>query len=245
MKKKFKDLNHVIDEILKSQEASKLDDEDLEAEDEEENYEIEDETEDVEDVDKSEDTEDVEDEKEDVNKEEDEEAEDEDDSEYMELDEVTEEVTNRIMANVKDYIEELLDNKLASVKENEEDIKGLSEVVDKSLKIIKNLDREISRASEREAREDVIKSLRNKVDDMDRLMKSRRSFTNNKELDLVERFQKSMSIEDLSNKERAEILSRQYQAGNTNINLSDITNAELGKSLSPNAINILEKSINM
>jgi len=92
--------------------------------------------------------------------------------------------------------------------------------------------------------EDVYKSLNDKVDNLDKLVKSRKSIANKKDIEVVERFEKSNKLENLSKSQVAEILSKSYQAGNRNISLADITNAELGRNISTGALEALKNSLN-
>lgn len=245
MNKKYKDLDQAIDELIKSSKTENLD-EDLEDE------ELEEPTETVEDeVEKSEDDteeleeepiDDVDEEVEEEPVEEEEEVEEpeeesEDEDGYMELDEVVEEVTNRIMDNIKDYINEILENK------EEPTVNELASTVEKSLDIMKLINEKIdSEIADREEN-DMVKGLSAKVDNLDKLVKSRKSYSNNKNLEVIERFDEKRDVEDLSKSERVDILSRAFQAGNKDINLVDITNAELGRTLSNNAVRVLRNSI--
>lgn len=249
MKKKFKDLNQAFDELIKSSELEDLD-EDEKEEDVPEEVEDTEELKESEELETEEETteepvEETEEDAEDTTEESEEEVEDvEDDSDYMEMDEVVEEVTNRIMDNVKEYINEILDNKKES--ESNEDVDNLAEVVEKSLNVTKSLfDRveKLEKKNEKE-NEDVYKSLNDKVDSLDKLVKSRRSVANKKDIEVVERFEKSNKLEDLTKSQAAEILSKAYQAGNRNISLADITNAELGKHISTGALEALKNSLN-
>ncbi len=247
MKKKFKDLNQAFDELIKSSELEDLDEDEKEeevpeeVEDTEELKESEDlETEDEATEEPIEETEEVA-EEETTEEPEEEEVEDvEDDSDYMEMDDVVEEVTNRIMDNVKEYIDEQIHN----IKEPDEDVEDLTGVVEKSLNVMKSLFDRIENLEKikEEENEEVFKSLNEKVDNLDKLVKSRRSVSNIKEV--VERFEKSNKLEDLTKSQAAEILSKAYQAGNRNISLADITNAELGKHISTGAIEALKNSLN-
>ena len=162
----------------------------------------------------------------------------------MEMDEVVEEVTNRIMDKIKEYINEQLDNR--EEKDTDEDVEDLTGVVEKSLNVMKSLFERIESLenNKEEETEDVYKSLNEKVDSLDKLVKSRRSVANKKDIEVVERFEKSNKLEDLTKSQAAEILSKAYQAGNRNISLADITNAELGKHISTGALEALKNSLN-
>ncbi|MBU5669521.1 hypothetical protein KQI68_06670 [Peptoniphilus sp. MSJ-1] len=250
MNKKYKDLDQAIDELLKSTKAENLD-EDLEDEELEEPTEtVEDEVEKAEDdTDELEDepTDETEEKIEDEPLEEEEEVEEEpvdevEEDGYMELDEVVEEVTNRIMDNIKDYINEILENKEED-KEEETTVDELATTVEKSLDIIKLLNEKIDAEIADRKEDNIVKGLSAKVDNLDKLVKSRKSYSNNKNLEVIERFDEKRDVEDLSKSERVDILSRAFQAGNKDINLVDITNAELGRTLSNNAIRVLRNSI--
>lgn len=247
--KKTKGTMRAIDDLLKSLMKSK-DKEDLEDEDvmdeepvdeptvamdegEEEAPEDMDESMDEEEVDEPEEeeaTEDVE------KSEEDEEEVEDDEAQTMELDEVVEAVTNRILPDIKEYLEELMENQKEAMDATKNDMDELAGAVEKSLGILDDL-------MNKKEETGMIKSLTSKVDQMEKRLEERKSLTRRNDPKLQERFEKSIKVEDLSKSQKAAILSSHYQAGHKGILTTDITNAEIGGPLSEAALDVLEKAI--
>lgn len=188
-------------------------------EDAEEGEEAQESEEEEEDLEESEDTEDLE------------------ETETMDLDEVVEAVSNRIMEDVKGYIDELLKKPQEDIEDLGEDLDELTGAVEKSLTIMEEL------AKEPKDNQDVYKSLNDKLNRMEALVKSRRSVSSVKEADLQERFEKSRTIDSLSKSQKAAILASQIEAGNKTISATDVTAAEIGGRLSQAAIEAIEKAI--
>lgn len=191
-------------------------------------------TEEEEDAEEGEETQESEEEEEDL--EESEDTEDLEETETMDLDEVVEAVSTRIMEDVKGYIDELLKKPQEDIEDLGEDLDELTGAVEKSLTIMEELAKEPTD-------QDVYKSLNDKLNRMEALVKSRRSVSSVKEADLQERFEKSRTIDSLSKSQKAAILASQIEAGNKTISATDVTAAEIGGRLSQAAIEAIEKAI--
>lgn len=187
-----------------------------------------------EDAEEGEEAQEAEEEEEDL--EESEDTEDLEETETMDLDEVVEAVSNRIMEDVKGYIDELLKKPQEDIEDLGEDLDELTGAVEKSLTIMEELAKEPTD-------QDVYKSLNDKLNRMEALVKSRRSVSSVKEADLQERFEKSRTIDSLSKSQKAAILASQIEAGNKTISATDVTAAEIGGRLSQAAIEAIEKAI--
>lgn len=168
--------------------------------------------------------------------EESEDTEDLEETETMDLDEVVEAVSNRIMEDVKGYIDELLKKPQEDIEDLGEDLDELTGAVEKSLTIMEELAKEPTD-------QDVYKSLNDKLNRMEALVKSRRSVSSITETGLQERFEKSLTIDSLSKSQKAAILASQIEAGNKTISATDVTAAEIGGRLSQAAIEAIEKAI--
>ena len=187
-----------------------------------------------EDAEEGEEAQEAEEEEEDL--EESEDTEDLEETETMDLDEVVEAVSNRIMEDVKGYIDELLKKPQEDIEGLGKDLDELTGAVEKSLTIMEELAKEPTD-------QDVYKSLNDKLNRMEALVKSRRSVSSITETGLQERFEKSLTIDSLSKSQKAAILASQIEAGNKTISATDVTAAEIGGRLSQAAIEAIEKAI--
>lgn len=235
----FISIEAVLDDLLKSDESEKLD-EDYKYEDEEE-QEKKDEQEKEEPTDKveekEEDTEEEPEEKEqneeqDEDKEEEPEPDEEDDSkEVMSVNEATDVLYDKLMPRILEAVKEMLDED----KEEDEDV---TRVIRKAVEAISDiggrldlLEGNIEDLKKSEDTEKILE-LENKLDKAISIKKSVG------DMRVFNRFDES---KELSKAEKAEILANEMEAGNRRVSINDVTNAELGYPLSQAAEEIIKK----
>lgn len=235
----FISIEAVLDDLLKSDESEKLD-EDYKYEDEEEQEEK-DEQEKDEPTDKVEekekDTEEEPEEKEqneeqDEDKEEEPEPDEEDDSkEVMSVNEATDILYDKLMPRILEAVKEMLDED----KEEDEDV---TRVIRKAVEAISDiggrldlLEGNIEDLKKSEDTEKILE-LENKLD---KAMFIKKSVG---DMRVFNRFDES---KELSKAEKAEILANEMEAGNRRVSINDVTNAELGYPLSQAAEEIIKK----
>ena len=249
MKKRFRGIQDALDALIKSKDYDPLDDE--REDDEEETVDIENEnvdvdSDDVVDEDIQEAAEEVEEdvEKSEGGEEPEEESEDEEEPvEKSEEDEEIEEDEGKEAETVELDFEELVDSVAEKVAQNfsdridrlEENLNRLVDVADKQNKAMEEVDEEHTKAQE-----EVQKSLKSLELKLDQQSAMRKSVSNDR---IVDKFDHSKSIDDLSKSEKASILAKEIEAGNRNIKASDVTMAELGGSISESARKALERHL--
>lgn len=234
----FISIEAVLDDLLKSDESEKLD-EDYKYEDEEEQEEKDEQEKDeptkVEE--KEEDTEEEPEEKEqdeeqDEDKEEELEPDEEDDSkEVMSVNEATDVLYDKLMPRILEAVKEMLDED----KEEDEDV---TRVIRKAVEAISDiggrldlLEGNIEDLKKSEDTEKILE-LENKLD---KAMSIKKSVG---DMRVFNRFDES---KELSKAEKAEILANEMEAGNRRVSINDVTNAELGYPLSQAAEEIIKK----
>ena len=133
-----------------------------------------------------------------------------------------------LVAKVTEDVTASLDERLSRI---EEDIKGLIAGLEKSVDIL---------VDEKKGAETIEKSINGINRKLDKLSKSRKSVDNIK---VHERFEKSKDFSAIPASKKASILADALEAGNRNVRVEDITNAELGRPISKSAQDVLNKSI--
>lgn len=229
----FISIEAVLDDLLKSDESEKLDDdykyEDEEEQKEEDEQEKDEPTDEVEE--KDEDTEE-EPEEQDEDKEEEPEPDEEDDSkEVMSVNEATDVLYDKLMPRILEAVKEMIDED----KEEDEDV---TRVIRKAVEAISDiggrlelLEENIEDLKKSEDAEKIIE-LENKLD---KAMSIKKSVG---DMRVFNRFDES---KELSKAEKAEILANEMEAGNRRVSINDVTNAELGYPLSQAAEEIIKK----
>ena len=234
----FISIEAVLDDLLKSDESKKLDN-DYKYEDEEEQEEK-DEQEKDEPTDKVEEKEEPEEEPEekeqneeqDEAKEEEPEPDEEDDSkEVMSVNEATDVLYDKLIPRILEAVKEMLDED----KEEDEDV---TRVIRKAVEAISDiggrldlLEGNIEDLKKSEDTEKILE-LENKLD---KAMSIKKSVG---DMRVFNRFDES---KELSKAEKAEILANEMEAGNRRVSINDVTNAELGYPLSQAAEEIIKK----
>lgn len=233
----FISIEAVLDDLLKSDESEKLDDdykyEDEEEQKEEDKQEKDEPTDEVEE--KEEDTEEEpeeEEEEQDEDKEEEPEPDEEDDSkEVMSVNEATDVLYDKLMPRILEAVKEMIDED----KEEDEDV---TRVIRKAVEAISDiggrlelLEENIEDLKKSEDAEKIIE-LENKLD---KAMSIKKSVG---DMRVFNRFDES---KELSKAEKAEILANEMEAGNRRVSINDVTNAELGYPLSQAAEEIIKK----
>lgn len=233
----FISIEAVLDDLLKSDESKKLD-EDYKYEDEEEQKEEDEQDEPTDKVEeKEEDTEEEpeekeEDEEQDEDKEEEPEPDEEDDSkEVMSVNEATDVLYDKLMPRILEAVKEMLD-------EDKEEDEDTTRVIRKAVEAISDLGGRLELLEENievmKKSEDTEKilELENKLD---KAMSIKKSVG---DMRVFSRFDES---KELSKAEKAEILANEMEAGNRRVSINDVTNAELGYPLSQAAEEIIKK----
>lgn len=235
----FISIEAVLDDLLKSDESEKLDDdykyEDEEEQEEKDEQEKDEPTDKVEE--KEEDTEEEPEEKEqneeqNEDKEEEPEPDEEDDSkEVMSVNEATDVLYDKLMPRILEAVKEMLDEE----KEEDEDV---NRVIRKAVEAISDiggrlelLEENIEDLKKSEDTEKILE-LENKLD---RAMSIKKSVG---DMRVFNRFDES---KELLKAEKAEILANEMEAGNRRVSINDVTNAELGYPLSQAAEEIIKK----
>lgn len=235
----FISIEAVLDDLLKSDESEKLDDdykyEDEEEQKEEDKQEKDEPTDEVEE--KEEDTEEEpeeeeEEEEQDEDKEEEPEPDEEDDSkEVMSVNEATDVLYDKLMPRILEAVKEMIDED----KEEDEDV---TRVIRKAVEAISDiggrlelLEENIEDLKKSEDTEKILE-LENKLD---KAMSIKKSVG---DMRVFNRFDES---KELSKAEKAEILANEMEAGNRRVSINDVTNAELGYPLSQAAEEIIKK----
>lgn len=241
----FISIEAVLDDLLKSDESEKLD-EDYKYEDEEEQEEkdeqekeeptdkVEEKEEDTEEQDEEKSEEKEQEEEQDEDKEEEPEQDEEDDSkEVMSVNEATDVLYDKLMPRILEAVKEMLDEE----KEDKED-EDVTRVVRKAVEAISDLggrlellEENIEDLKKSEDTEKILE-LENKLD---KAMSIKKSVG---DMRVFNRFDES---KELSKAEKAEILANEMEAGNRRVSINDVTNAELGYPLSQAAEEIIKK----
>lgn len=239
----FISIEAVLDDLLKSDESEKLDDdykyEDEEEQEEKDEQEKDEPTDEVEK--KEEDTKEEPEEKEqdeeqneeqDEDKEEEPEPDEEDDSkEVMSVNEATDVLYDKLMPRILEAVKEMLD-------EDKEEDEDTTRVIRKAVEAISDiggrldlLEGNIEDLKKSEDTEKILE-LENKLD---KAMSIKKSVG---DMRVFNRFDES---KELSKAEKAEILANEMEAGNRRVSINDVTNAELGYPLSQAAEEIIKK----
>lgn len=237
----FISIEAVLDDLLKSDESEKLDD-DYKYEDEEEQKEKDEQekdepTDEVEKKEEDTEKEEQEEEKEqneeqDEDKEEEPEPDEEDDSkEVMSVNEATDVLYDKLMPRILEAVKEMLD-------EDKEEDEDTTRVIRKAVEAISDiggrldlLEGNIEDLKKSEDTEKILE-LENKLD---KAMSIKKSVG---DMRVFNRFDES---KELSKAEKAEILANEMEAGNRRVSINDVTNAELGYPLSQAAEEIIKK----
>lgn len=235
----FISIEAVLDDLLKSDESEKLDEdykyEDEEEQEEQDKQEKEEEPEEKE-QDEEQDEEDTEEndnnEEQDEDKEEEPEPDEEDDSkEVMSVNEATDVLYDKLMPRVLEAVKEMLD-------EDKEEDGDVTRVIRKAVEAISDIsgrleliEGNIEDLKKSEDTEKILE-LENKLD---KAMSIKKSVG---DMRVFNRFDES---KELSKAEKAEILANEMEAGNRRVSITDVTNAELGYPLSQAAEEIIKK----
>lgn len=235
----FISIEAVLDDLLKSDESEKLDEdykyedeEEQEEQDEQEKDEPTDEVEEKEEDTEKEPEEKEQDEEQDEDKEEEPEPDEEDDSkEVMSVNEATDVLYDKLMPRILEAVKEMLEEE----KEEDEDV---TRVIRKTVEAISDiggrlelLEGNIEDLKKSEDTEKILE-LENKLD---KAMSIKKSVG---DMRVFNRFDES---KELSKAEKAEILANEMEAGNRRVSINDVTNAELGYPVSQAAEEIIKK----
>lgn len=159
---------------------------------------------------------------------EDEEIEKSEDETLMNLEEVVSAVTEKVREEFAGEIESLKSS-----------MKKIVETIQKQTGVMEKMD-----SDNEEDSDSIAKSLAGINEKLNKISKMKKSVTETKELNIFDRYKKDeKDINSLTKGQRATILADAFEAGNKNVSVIDITNAEMGHPISEAAIRVIKSAI--